>query len=146
MRLIPADLLELYNAVDSRRILTRGADADGYLEGNHYYRGILQNIFFLALNKPMGERRKNAQQSRNDREVTNPELQKFVYVGKQNLPENFDYDMFDRIPYLNGGLFDALPEDNLEFTHEEGNAFQVPNKLFYAKREDGFTITGGTAK
>lgn len=146
MRLIPADLLELYNAADSRRILTRGADEAAYLEGNHYYRGILQNIFFMALNKPMGERRKNAQQARNDREVTDPELQKFVFVGKQNLPENFDYDLFDRIPYLNGGLFDALPEDNLEFTHEEGNLFTVPNKLFYARREDNYTITVGTAR
>jgi hypothetical protein len=146
MRLIPADLLELYNAADSRRILTRGAAEAAYLEGNHYYRGILQNIFFMALNKPMGERRKSAQQARNDREVTNPELQKLVYVGKQNLPDNFDYDLFDRIPYLNGGLFDALPEDNLEFTHEEGNLFTVPNKLFYARREDNYTITVGTAR
>jgi len=146
MRLIPVELLELYDAADRRRILSNGADDARFLEGNHYYRGILQNIFFMALNKPMDERRKSVQQARTDREVTNPELQRLVYVGKQNLPETFDYDLFDRIPYLNGGLFDALPEDNLEFTHEEGTPFTVPNKLFYARREDGYSITAGTAR
>ena len=65
-------------------------------------------------------------------------------MGKQNLPDDFNYDLFDRIPYLNGGLFDILPEDNLEFTHEEGNGFRVPNKLFYAHRDDGFAISVGS--
>jgi len=143
MRLVPAELLELYDAADRRRVLTAGNYAP---QGNHYYRGILQNIFFQALNRPMNQRRKSGQVAQNDREVAKPELKKLAYVGKQNLPEDFAYDLFDRIPYLNGGLFDALPEDNLEFTHEEGNAFIVPNKLFYAKREDGFTIEVGTGK
>ena len=141
MGLIPSELLELYDTADRKRILTRGKGDDGFLEGNHYYRGILQNIFFMAINKPMGERRKSAQQARTDQEVNNPKLQKMAYVGKQNLPDDFNYDLFDRIPYLNGGLFDILPEDNLEFTHEEGNGFRVPNKLFYARRDDGFTIS-----
>jgi Eco57I restriction-modification methylase/Protein of unknown function (DUF3800) len=143
MRLVPAELLELYDAADRRRVLTAGTYAP---QGNHYYRGILQNIFFQALNRPMDQRRKSGHAAQNDREVAKPELKKLAYVGKQNLPEDFAYDLFDRIPYLNGGLFDALPEDNLEFTHEEGNAFKVPNKLFYAKREDGFTIAAGTGR
>ncbi len=143
MRLVPVELLELYDTADRRRVLTAGAYAP---QGNHYYRGILQNIFFQALNRPMDQRRESGQAAQGDREVTSAEREKLAYVGKQNLPEDFAYDLFDRIPYLNGGLFDALPEDNLEFTHEEGNAFKVPNKLFYAKREDGFTITAGTGR
>lgn len=143
MRLIPLELLELYDTADRKRILTSDAAKTDFLEGNHYYRGILQNVFFMALNRPMDQRRKPPQQARTDREVSDPELQKLVYIGKQNLPRDFNYDLFDRIPYLNGGLFDNLPEDNREFTHEEGNAFRVPNKLFYAHKEDGFTITVG---
>lgn len=139
MRLVPAELLELYDAADRRRVLTAGAYAP---QGNHYYRGILQNIFFQALNRPMNQRTKSGQAAQNDREVAKAELKKLAYVGKQNLPEDFNYGLFDRIPYLNGGLFDALPEDNLEFTHEEGNAFKVPNKLFYARREDGARADG----
>ncbi len=140
MRLIPAELLELYDTAENRRVLTKGADSTSFLEGNHYYRGILQNIFFQSLNRPMDQRRKSGPEATNDREVTDPNLKKLAYIGKQNLPDNFDYTLFDRIPYLNGGLFDALPEDNLKFTHEEGNAFKVPNKLFYARCEDGFSL------
>ncbi|MFH1028817.1 MAG: hypothetical protein V1791_12515, partial [Pseudomonadota bacterium] len=146
MRLIPSELLELYDTADRKRILTRDAAETEFPEGNHYYRGILQNIFFMALNRPMDQRRKSSQQARTDREVSDPELQKLIYIGKQNLPHDFNYDLFDRIPYLNGGLFDNLPEDNREFTHAEGNAFRVPNKIFYARREDGFTITVGNGR
>ena len=45
MRLIPPELLELYDAADRRRILTSSGDDADFLEGNHYYRGILQNVF-----------------------------------------------------------------------------------------------------
>ena len=140
MRLIPAELLELYDTAENRRVLTKDGVSRAFLEGNHYYRGILQNIFFQSLNRPMDQRRKSGMEAANDREVTDTNLKKLVYVGKQNLPADFDYSLFDRIPYLNGGLFDALPEDNLKFTHEEGNAFKVPNKLFYARREDGYSL------
>ena len=140
MGLVPAQLLELYDAADRRRVLTTHGNDPNFLEGDHYYRAILQNIFFQSLNRPMDKRRKSGSEAQNDREVADPQLKKLVYIGKQNLPADFDYDLFDRIPYLNGGLFDALPEDNLQFTHEEGTSFKVPNKLFYARIEDGYTM------
>ena len=146
MRLVPAELLELYDTAENRRVLTKDGDSRSFLEGNNYYRGILQNIFFQSLNRPMDQRRKSGPEATNDREVTDSNLKKLAYVGKQNLPADFDYTLFDRIPYLNGGLFDALPEDNLKFTHEEGNSFKVPNKLFYARREDGFSLPGEGAR
>ena len=146
MRLIPVELLELYDTAENRRVLTKDGDSRSFLEGNNYYRGILQNIFFQSLNRPMDQRRKSGPEAIHDREVTDSNLKRLAYVGKQNLPTDFDYSLFDRIPYLNGGLFDALPEDNLKFTHEEGNAFKVPNKLFYARREDGFTLPGEGAR
>ncbi|NUN93265.1 MAG: hypothetical protein HUU04_05740, partial [Verrucomicrobiae bacterium] len=145
MRLVPAELLELYDAADRRRVLTKDGAERKFLDGNHYYRGILQNIFFQALNQPMNKRRKSGPAAANDRTVTKPELKKLAYVGKNRLTEDFDYDLFDRIPYLNGGLFDILPEDNCSDTIEDG-AFCVPNKLFYARREDGFTIEAGTGR
>ena len=113
MRLVPAELLELYDAADRRRVLTAG-NYDP--KGNHYYRGVLQNVFFQALNRPMDQRRKTGPEAASDRTVTKAELKKLAYLGKNQLPETFDYDLFDRIPYLNGGLFDALPEDNASDT------------------------------
>jgi hypothetical protein len=145
MGLVPTELLELYDAADRRRVLTKDVTGKKFLDGNHYYRGILQNIFFQALNQPMDKRRKSGPAATNDRTVSKKELKKLAYIGKDQLPEAFDYDLFDRIPYLNGGLFDILPEDNASDTIDDG-AFRVPNKLFYARREDGFTIEAGTGR
>jgi hypothetical protein len=145
MRLVPAELLELYDIADRRRVLTQGGNDRRFLEGNHYYRGVLQNIFFQALNQPMNQRRKFGPEAASDRTVTSTELKKLAYLGKNHLPENFNYDLFDRIPYLNGGLFDKLTEDNASDTIEDG-AFRISNKLFYARREDGFTIEAGTSR
>lgn len=142
MRLVPPELLELYDVADRRRVLTAG-NYDP--KGNHYYRGVLQNVFFQALNRPMDQRRKTGPEAASDRTVTKAELKKFAYLGKNQLPETFDYDLFDRIPYLNGGLFDALPEDNASDTIEDG-ALRIPNKLFYATAADGFTIEVGGKK
>jgi hypothetical protein len=146
MGLIPKELLELYDAANRPRNLTAGPEnRRQFLGGNQYYRGILQNIFFQALNRPMNQRRKSGPEAANDRTVTSPELKKLAYLGKNQLPEKFDYDLFDRIPYLNGGLFDKLDEDNASDTIED-DVFRVPNKLFYAGREDGFTIPVGNRK
>jgi len=142
MRLIPTELLELYDAADHRRVLTAGTYDP---MGNQYYRGILQNVFFQALNRPMDQRRKSGPEAANDRTVTKAELKKLAYIGKNQLPESFDYDLFDCIPYLNGGLFDSLPEDNASDTIEDG-AICIPNKLFYATATDGFTIEVGGKK
>ena len=42
---------------------------------------------------------------------------------------------FDRIPYLNGGLFDVLQEDNASDTIDDAK-LSVPNRLFYATDAD----------
>jgi type I restriction-modification system DNA methylase subunit len=145
MRLIPSELLELYDVADRRRVLTLGTADRHYLDGNHYYRGILQNIFFQALNQPMNRRRKSGPEAASDRTVTRADLKELAYLGKNQLPDDFNYDLFDRIPYLNGGLFDKLTEDNASDTIDDG-AFRIPNKLFFAHREDGFTIEVGTGR
>ncbi len=145
MRLVPAELLELYDVAEGRRVLTRGGNDRRFLDGNHDYRGILQNIFFQALNAPMNKRRKSGPEATSDRTVPSAELKKLAYLGKNQLADDFNYGLFDRIPYLNGGLFDKLTEDNASDTIEDG-AFRIPNKLFYARREDGFTIEASTGK
>src|SRR5439155_24587646 len=86
MRLVPAELLELYDLADRRRVLTKEGVTRGFFDGNHYYRGILQNIFFQALNQPMNERRKSGAQSASDRTVSKPELRKLAYLRKNYLP------------------------------------------------------------
>ncbi len=142
-RLIDSRLLELYDAAGRPIVLFSLPDRytpEQFAKGNHYYRGVLQNIFFNCLNTPMGERRHSASRAREDRTVRNAELKKLAYRGKNYLPAGFDYALFDRIPYLNGGLFDVLAEDNASDTIDDG-AIGIPNILFYATDADDLKVT-----
>ncbi|MBI5193213.1 MAG: Eco57I restriction-modification methylase domain-containing protein [Nitrospirae bacterium] len=111
--LINPRLIELHDHLDKFLVLVRKTDND-FIKENSYYRGILQNIFLSCLNSPM-----------------NPVKRKAEYLGKKYLPDNFDYKLFDAIPFLNGGLFDRLEEDNYNETIEDGPLY-IPNELFYA--------------
>jgi len=57
---------------------------------------------------------------------------KLNYRCKHYLKENFDYDLFNNIPFLNGGLFDKIQGDNLWDRIDDKN-ISIPNELFYGK-------------
>ncbi|MEI8140073.1 MAG: hypothetical protein WCI03_09410 [bacterium] len=130
--LIDRQLLEIADDAGQDLILVRQPlKGQKFSDVSSYYRGILQNVFFNCLNTPMDQRRLDASRAANDKTVKDPKLKKLSYRGKQHLPDDFDYDLFDRIPYLNGGLFDVLPEDNASDTIDD-DVIHVPNDLFYA--------------
>jgi hypothetical protein len=134
--LIDRRLLELADETGQPVVFVRRSKSDTAFEKeNSYYRGILQNIFFNCLNKPMDQRRLTSARAAHDKTTKNPEHKKLAYRGKQYLPEDFDYTLFDRIPYLNGGLFDNLPEDNASDSIEDGT-IHVPNELFYCAEKN----------
>lgn len=134
--LIDRRLLELSDETGQPAVLVRRSKAEKAFEKeNSYYRGILQNIFFNCLNKPMDQRRLTSARAATDKTTKNPEHKKLAYRGKHYLPDDFDYTLFDRIPYLNGGLFDNLPEDNASDSIEDG-AIRVPNELFYCAEKN----------
>lgn len=130
--LIDRRLLELVDETGQPSILVcRSKSTAVFAEANSFYRGILQNIFFNCLNKPMDQRRLSSARAVNDKTTQDPLLKKMAYRGKQYLPADFDYALFDSIPYLNGGLFDNLPEDNASDSIEDA-AIYIPNALFYS--------------
>ena len=134
--LIAPRLLELADVTGQPVIHTRPAKTVAeFAKSNSYYRGVLQNVFFNCLNTPMDQRRLTAARAVNDKTVKDPQLKKLAYRGKNYLPDDFDFSLFDQIPYLNGGLFDCLPEDNASDTIDD-EKISVPNKLFYAEREE----------
>jgi hypothetical protein len=104
-------------------------------KGTAYYKFILQNLFYNALNSEMKDR---------DRKVFDVYAANFVDVEKI-------YDAVFFSPFLNGGLFDIHPNDWCELGRVN-NAFAVPDELFLDK-ENGlnsilsrykFTITENT--
>lgn len=113
--LIAENLLELYDYQNNPKGLLTDDGTKKFLKENSYYRGVLENIFFVCLNTPMNEKSR-----------------KKAVINKRYLPDDFDYQLFYSIPYLNGGLFDKLPEDNCNDRIDDSK-LHIPNELFYGK-------------
>jgi hypothetical protein len=114
--LIKHELLELKNWQGIKYKLVNDIDRDGFLQSNSYYRGILQNIFFNALNK---KEKKS--------------IKDFGWTDKWH--DDLNLQWFTEIPYLNGGIFDRLEEDNAKESIED-SVIQIPNFLFYGIEEE----------
>ena len=120
--LIKRELLELTDWQGIKYKLTRDTDEENFLQNNSYYRGILQNIFFNALNKKEKKSIKD-------------------FKWTKYLHPSFQLGWLTQIPYLNGGIFDRLDEDNARETIED-SVIHIPNCLFYGiETED--TVTKG---
>ncbi|MFZ1026170.1 MAG: hypothetical protein WAN66_08120 [Limnoraphis robusta] len=91
--LIKPELLELRDWDGQVYPLVKDFEDDNFLESNSYYRGILQNIFFNSLNQK-----------------DKKSLKDFKWT--KYLHSDFQVECFTEIPYLNGGIFDKLDEDN----------------------------------
>jgi len=134
-QLIAPELLELYDHQGNPRYFITKDDEKTFLKANSYYGGILQNIFFNCLNNPMNYpngRLKTSEYAQYDTTGRTKAEKKLNYRCKHYLKENFDYDLFNSIPFLNGGLFDKIQGDNLWDRIDDKN-ISIPNELFYGK-------------
>ena len=86
--------------------------------GTSYYKFVLQNLFFNALNTEKNERQKDLFD---------------VYGSGYSDIEDLKKEIFFS-PYLNGGLFDIHPNDWCKI-NEINNAFYVPDHLFLDKEK-----------
>lgn len=109
MGLIDKRLLEI-DLKNSTKLLKYKSEEKEFLKGNSYYRHILQNIFFASLNTPQNERKS------------------FLYESNISI----DTETFKKIPYLNGGLFEKLEEDNCNDRIDDSK-IKIPNELFFAE-------------
>jgi hypothetical protein len=124
--LIKHELLELTSWEGIKHKLTNDVDDEDFLQKNSYYRGVLQNVFYNALN----QKEKN---SAKDFKWT-----KYLHPG-------FQIDWLTQIPYLNGGIFDKLEEDNAKESIED-SVISIPNYLFYGIETDETVTKGKGAK
>lgn len=124
--LIQKELLELTDWNGNRFKLTNDVEEKKFLKNNSYYRGILQNIFFNALN----QKEKKTTKDFNWSKYWHPELK---------------IEWLTQIPYLNGGIFDKLEEDNAKESIEDG-VIKIPNFLFYGIEEEQEVTRGRGAR
>ena len=111
-----------------------------------YYKAILQNLFFATLNQEMNTSEK-------------PNNRKFRGKGRQhyNITSLYRYEayfsdpnetlkQFEKIPFLNGGLFECLDKEDKDnpkkilridgFSDRADNQLSVPNFLFFSEEKD----------
>jgi len=124
--LIKPQLLELTDWEENKYKLTSDINETNFLKSNSYYRGVLQNIFFNALNK---KEKKS--------------LKDFGWL--KYLHPDVNIEWFTTIPYLNGGIFDKLHEDNHKESIEDA-VINIPNFLFYGIEIDEEVTTGRGAR
>jgi hypothetical protein len=125
--LIKPEILELRDWDGRVYPLVKDFADNNFLESNSYYRGILQNIFFNSLNQK-----------------DKKSLKDFKWT--KYLHSDFQIEWFTTIPYLNGGIFDKLDEDNAKESIED-TVMRVPNFLFYGiETEEMVTKAKGKAK
>lgn len=124
--LIKPELLELTDWEGNKYKLTNDIDDARFLKNNSYYRGILQNIFYNALN----QKEKN-------------KIKDFNWI--KYFHAEFKIEWLTKIPYLNGGIFDKLEEDNAKESIED-SVIKIPNFLFYGIVESQKVIIGKGGK
>ena len=111
----------------------------------HYYKAILQNLFFATLNQTHGKREfRNQGQHHNTTTLLR-------YEERLKNPEQFIQIVEDVTPFLNGGLFDCLdyphptkkgPQGGAVTVYEDGfsdrkdNPLNVPDFLFFGAPEE----------
>ncbi|GEM55882.1 hypothetical protein B0A58_04400 [Flavobacterium branchiophilum NBRC 15030 = ATCC 35035] len=110
-----------------------------HADKNIYYKAILQNLFFATLNVPTENRKWIDGKKRNKAQQGDPLIYRYEneFINSNDVINN----IFMKIPFLNGGLFDCLDdrENNIftdGFTKNEKKQPQFPNFLFFGEKKE----------
>ncbi|MBK9765175.1 MAG: hypothetical protein IPO87_17995 [Flavobacteriales bacterium] len=127
-------------------------------EESQYYKAILQNLFFATLNTEMGKRKYRAEP---DKSQSRHYFIHNMFRYEQHFidPKGTLKDLFDPIPFLNGGLFECLDREvevkgklnriRIDgFSDSKKNELHIPDKLFFDPdgEEYDFSEVYGTKK
>ena len=121
---------ELFNETQVARLL-KDYDRDS---GDSYYRAVLQNLFFATLNTEIGERRFSKGTYDDHRNFS-----VYRYKNQMSDPEKL-LALFDKTPFINGGLFDCLDDFKATgkgglrvdcFSDKHYKKLSLPNRLFF---------------
>ena len=117
-----------------------------FKDDSTFYKAVLQNLFFATLNSEMNKREFITESSGN-RNSQHFVHNVFRYKGEFIKPEETIKELFDPIPFLNGGLFECLDKETEVdgtkcrirvdgFSDNKKNVLKVPDELFLgAERE-----------
>ena len=103
--------------------------------GDSYYRAVLQNLFFATLNTEIDQRGFSSENNDTHRDLSRYRYHKEIADADALLA------LFDKTPFINGGLFDCL--DSFDATSKSGyhidcfsdihyRKLSIPNRLFFS--------------
>ncbi|MBP7562857.1 MAG: Eco57I restriction-modification methylase domain-containing protein, partial [Candidatus Cloacimonetes bacterium] len=106
-----------------------------------YYRAILQNLFFATLNQEIENRKFVTEGSFNENKKEHMVKNLYRYKNEFLIDESEIKELFNIIPFLNGGLFeclDKIKENENEkaryqdgFTRNSQKQAEIPDELFF---------------
>lgn len=113
-------------------------------EESHYYKAILQNLFFATLNTNMGEKRRFRGKNKSGGQDSHFCIHNIYRYEDLFRSQEQALALFKDVPFLNGGLFECLDKpvevDGKKickrvdgFSDRPDNPIHVPNKLFFAE-------------
>ena len=120
----------LFNKAQIQDLL-KEADFDN---GDSYYRAVLQNLFFATLNTEI-DKRSFSKESRNEHR----NFSRYRYKKQMRDPDGL-LELFDQIPFINGGLFDCLDSFTATgdggyridcFSDKQYHKLSIPNRIFF---------------
>ncbi|EON77725.1 putative restriction [Lunatimonas lonarensis] len=127
---------KLFDPAELKSILKQFKADDN--ESNQYYTAVLQNLFFATLNMPVEQRSWISKNKKNPKQDGNPLYYRYEdqFLDAEETIEN----LFNKVPFLNGGLFDCLDDKKKGivedgFTRHKKNQPVFPNQLFFGDEE-----------
>ena len=137
-KLIPNEIFETEKLSE----YLKNFDASSTNSGN-YYNAILQNLFFATLNRPIGERAFATDKSFQGKDEHYGIKTLFRDAGEGSFfkkSQDEIVDLFRKVPFLNGGLFECLDKENDGkivyfdgFSRVKKRRAFLPNILFFEK-------------
>lgn len=112
-----------------------------FKDDSAYYKAILQNLFFATLNSEMNYRKFIAEKN-GGRNAQHFVHNVFRYQREFIKPEETIKELFEPIPFLNGGLFECLDKETEVdgtkcrvrvdgFSDHPKNVLKIPDELFF---------------
>jgi len=114
-----------------------------FSEGDNYYNAILQNLFFATLNQKMHERRFAHDKGYLANKTEYGVKTLYRYKEKFLISEHEVLQLFEEIPFLNGGLLDCLDREDETgkvvyidgFSRNPRKRAIIPDYLFFQEQE-----------
>ncbi|URA10893.1 Eco57I restriction-modification methylase domain-containing protein [Thermospira aquatica] len=135
---------ELFDRESLQQILVNLSDNEGT-----YYKAILQNLFFATLNTPIEQRRFRREERVNgylNKDYMNHNYYRYHTLFKD---PNQMQELFNDIPFLNGGLFECLDKRKDDESNDAGREIRIdgfsddpqkqpylPNFLFFSDEKE----------